>query len=166
MGILLKTCYNNWKKFFKVGRQRVRPIRQYGTNSDSNVPVMGNGSPLTNTPGQTVNLTNVTAIAGGWGHSLTLKNDGTVWTWGYNESGQLGNGTNDDSIVPVQVLGLTGITAIAEGWGHSLSLKDDGTVWTWGHNESGQLGNGTDSDSNVPVRVSVLRLRKVKKGAI
>ena len=155
MEILLKTRYNNWKKFFKVGRQRVRPIRQHGTNSDSNVPVMGNGSPLTNTPGQTVNLMNVTAIAGGWGHSLTLKNDGTVWTWGYNESGQLGNGTNSNSNIPVQVSGLTGITAIMGGHHHSLALKNDGTVWTWGYNGSGQFGNGTNSDSNVPVRVSM-----------
>ena len=72
----------------------------------------------------------ITVIVEGSRHSLALKNDGTVWEWRHNEYGQLGNGTNDDSIVPVQVSGLTGITAITESWDHSLALKDDGTVWT------------------------------------
>ena len=102
----------------------------------------------------------ILAIAGGWGHSLTLKGDGTVWAWGYNEAGQLGNGTNSDSNVPAQVLGLTGVTVIVGGYYHSLALKNDGTIWVWGHNRSGQLGNGTNSDSNVPVRVSIPRSRR------
>jgi hypothetical protein len=85
-----------------------------------------------------------------------LKNDGTVWAWGYNPDGQLGNRTYSDSNVPVQVLGLTGVTAIAGGGYHSLALKSDGTVWAWGRNDYGQLGNGTNSDSNVPVQVANL----------
>jgi hypothetical protein len=89
-------------------------------------------------------------------HSLALKDDGTVWAWGYNGYGQLGNGTNTDSNVPVQVSGLTGITAIAWGGSHSLALKNDGTVWAWGYNGYGQLGNGTNTDSNLPVQVSSL----------
>ena len=99
-------------------------------------------------------------IAEGWDHSLALKGDGTVWAWGYNEYGELGNGTNSDSNVPVQVLGLTGITAITEGWDHSLALKGDGTVWAWGYNGSGQLGNGTNINSNVPVQVSIPRSKR------
>ena len=93
-----------------------------GTNTDSNVPV------------QVSSLTGITAIAGGGDHSLALKNDGTVWAWGWNGYGQLGNGTNTDSNVPVQVSSLTGIIAIAGGYGHSLALKNDGTVWAWGYN--------------------------------
>jgi alpha-tubulin suppressor-like RCC1 family protein len=125
-----------------------------GTNTDSNVPVQVSG------------LTGITAIAGaepGY-HSLALKNDGTVWDWGLNDNGQLGNGTNTNSNVPVQVNSLTGITAIAAGgdwiftggWSHSLALKNDGTIWAWGDNYFGQLGNGTNTDSNVPVQVSSL----------
>jgi hypothetical protein len=83
---------------------------------------LGNGSPLTNTPGQTLNLTNVTAIAAGDSHSLALKQDGTVWAWGYNGDGELGNGTYSNSNLPVQVSGLTGVTAIAGGDGHSLAI--------------------------------------------
>jgi hypothetical protein len=77
-----------------------------------------------------------------------------VWGWGDNEAGQLGNGTNTASNVPVQVSGLSGITAIAGGGAHSLALKNDGTVWGWGSNGSGQLGDGTKTDRNVPVPVS------------
>ena len=108
-----------------------------------------------------VSLTDeITAIVEGWNHSLALKGDGTVWAWGYNGYGQLGNRTNRDSNVPVPVSNLMGITAIVGGCLHSLALKNDGTVWAWGWNGEGQLGNGTNTKSNVPVRVSIPRSRK------
>ena len=56
------------------------------------------------------------------------KSDGTVWAWGLNGSGQLGNGTNTDSYIPVQVSGLAGVVAMPGGYFHSLALKSDGTV--------------------------------------
>src|SRR2546428_613650 len=87
---------------------------------------------------------NAQKIAAGNYHSLALKSDGTVWAWGMNLYGQLGDGTNTGSNVPVQVSSLTGIIAIGGGYGHSLALKSDGTVWAWGYNSTGQLGNGTN----------------------
>ncbi|MBK5285102.1 MAG: RCC1 repeat- and reductase domain-containing protein, partial [Bacteroidia bacterium] len=95
-------------------------------------------------------------ISGGAYHSLASCSDSTVRTWGFNINGQLGNGTNTDSNVPVQVSTLPGITAIAGGYHHSLALKNDGTVRAWGLNSLGQLGNGTYTDSNVPVPVNAL----------
>jgi len=106
-----------------------------------------------NIPVQVLNLTGAIAIAGGDYHSLALKGDGTVWAWGYNGYGQLGNGTNTNSNVPVRVSNLTGVTAITSGWFHSLALKSDGTVWAWGQNWYGQLGPGVSGDSNIPVLV-------------
>src|SRR5207245_7369310 len=100
-------------------------------------------------------ISGVTVIAGGR-HSLALKSDGTVWAWGLNIAGELGNGTNTNSNTPVQVSGLSGVTAIAVGFLHSLALKSDGTVWAWGDNDQGQLGNGTNTSSNTPVQVSGL----------
>jgi len=100
-------------------------------------------------------LTGITRIEGGIAFSLALKNDGTVWAWGFNSEGELGNGNNTGSNVPVQVSALTSVIAIAAG-GHSLALKNDGTVWTWGFNGYGELGNGTNADSNVPVQVTSL----------
>ncbi len=118
-------------------------------------------------PTQVPNLENVIAISAGAGYldmdtskyytfSICLKNDETVWAWGWNKYGQLGNGTNNDSDVPVQVLNLTDVIAISAGAEHCLALKEDGTVWAWGKNASGQLGNGTNVDSNVPVQVENL----------
>jgi len=95
-------------------------------------------------------------IAGGYYHSLAICCDSTARAWGSNYFGELGNGNNTDSNVPVQVSGLTGDAALATGYAHSLALKNDGTVRAWGRNNIGQLGNGTYTDSNVPVQVSSL----------
>jgi len=70
--------------------------------------------------------------AAGWWHSLAVCPAGSVWAWGANNHGQLGNGTNADSNRPVQVSGLVGVTAVAGGVYHSLAVLSDGTVWAWG----------------------------------
>lgn len=101
--------------------------------------------------------TSVTAIAAGSTHSLAIKNDGTVWAWGLNSSGQLGDGTTTNRNVPVQVTALTGpVIAIAAGEFHSLALKADGTVWAWGFNGNGRLGDGTTTNRLSPVQVKGL----------
>jgi len=89
-------------------------------------------------------------------HTVYLKNDGTVWAWGSNSNGQLGNGTTIDRHVPAQVSGLSGMTAIAAGSNFTVALKNDGTVWAWGGNSNGQLGNGTTTDIYIPAQVSGL----------
>lgn len=106
-------------------------------------------------PVQVQNLTHVSAIAAGSDYNLALKDDGTVWAWGANAEGQLGNGTNTNSDTPVQVIGLTNVAKIkiAGGGWHSMAIKNDGTVWTWGFNTSGQLGDGTKVHRNIPVQV-------------
>jgi alpha-tubulin suppressor-like RCC1 family protein len=124
---------------------------------------LGNGTsgPGTdsNTPAQVPGLSGVTAIAAGNNFTVALKNDGTVWTWGYNSNGQLGNGnTGTDSNIPVQVSvtsGLSSVIGVAAGYNHAVALMNSsgGTVWTWGSNSNGQLGNGTTTDSNIPVPV-------------
>jgi alpha-tubulin suppressor-like RCC1 family protein len=86
----------------------------------------------------------VEAIAGGQGHTLALKSDGTVLAWGYNQDGELGDGkTKTDSPKPVRASDLKGFRAIEGGGWFSLALKEDGTVWAWGANDQGQLGNGS-----------------------
>ncbi|MFN8513450.1 MAG: choice-of-anchor D domain-containing protein [Thermomicrobiales bacterium] len=96
------------------------------------------------TPGQVSGLSGITAIAAGAYHSLALKSDGTVFSWGRDAEGQLGDGTiGPTSPTPTVVPGLSGIAAIAAGQYHSLALKNDGTVLAWGSDASGQLGDGT-----------------------
>lgn len=105
---------------------------------------MGNletGNVIKRTPVPINNLGDVIAIASGTWHSLALKSDGTVWTWGRNNYGQVGDGTFSNRKTPVQVKDLTDVVAIAGGYLHSLALRSDGTVWAWGSNWSGQLGN-------------------------
>ncbi len=92
-------------------------------------------------------LSGVTAVSAGVFHSLALKSDGTVWAWGWNAYGQVGDGTLVDRPAPVRVVGLTGVVAIAAGGLHNLALRGDGTVWTWGDNGAGQLGTATPARS-------------------
>lgn len=116
-----------------------------GTNTSSNVPL------------QVPGLTDVVAVAGGsYYHSLVLKNDGTVWGWGYNYHGQLGDGTNNDTNVPVQANTPFGILALVMGGDASFALLSDGSVYSWGNNELGQLGDGTTNNSNTPALVAGL----------
>jgi alpha-tubulin suppressor-like RCC1 family protein len=100
----------------------------------------------------------IIAVGAGGSHSLALRNDGTVWAWGSNGSGQLGNGRKDTVPVPVpeQVVGLEGVIAVAAGLSHSLALSEDGSVWAWGSGGEGQLGDGRALDSSTPVQVSAV----------
>lgn len=77
-----------------------------------------------------------------YAHSLAAKSDGTVWAWGNNDSGQLGNGGYVFSQSPVQVSGVAGVTKVAVGGMHSLAMTNTGNVYSWGDNSSGQLGAG------------------------
>ena len=92
-------------------------------------------------------------VAAGNSYSAVLKSDGTVWMWGYNNRGQLGNGTTTDSDTPAAVTGLSNVEHIAAGKEHMLALKTDGTVWAWGYNNYGQLGNDTTTNATTPVQV-------------
>jgi hypothetical protein len=85
--------------------------------------------------------------------ALALLRDGTVWAWGNNGDGQLGNGTfGGPSMVPVAVPGLNDVKAISANW-HLLAVKQDGTVWAWGSNSNGQLGLGTTTPAAVPTPI-------------
>ncbi len=111
------------------------------------------GSPCGLQPAQVPGLAGVTEIAAAWFHTLALKSDGTVWAWGANYAGQLGDGTLTDRSSPVQVAGLSGISQIAAGMSHAIALKSDGTVSTWGDNSAGQLGDGSTTNRSTPVQV-------------
>lgn len=96
------------------------------------------------------------SVSGGLYHSLHICSDGTVMAWGRNSDGQLGDGTNSNSNLPVSVDGLYDAMRISAGKYHSVVVKIDGTVWCFGRNINGQLGNGGTTNSNIPVQVSEL----------
>jgi alpha-tubulin suppressor-like RCC1 family protein len=117
---------------------------------DNEYGQLGNGTYTdSDTPVQVSGLSGMTAIGPPDArYSLALKSDGTVWAWGDNTYGDLGNGTYTTSNMPVQVSDLSGVTSsFGGGVYHSVALKGDGTVWTWGDNSFGQLGNGTYTGS-------------------
>jgi alpha-tubulin suppressor-like RCC1 family protein len=114
----------------------------------------GGGAGCGTTPVAVSGLSGVTAVAGGYGHSLALLGDGKVMAWGVNYAGQLGNGTETDSEVPVEVTDLSGAKAIAAGRSQSLALLSDGKVMAWGRP---YLGDGPEhGSSSVPVEVENL----------
>lgn len=82
-------------------------------------------------------------VVAGENHTVALKADGTVWAWGANAQGQVGNNTTIDQKTPVQAVGLTDVIAISAGTDHTLAVKRDGTVWGWGANTAGKLGEST-----------------------
>jgi alpha-tubulin suppressor-like RCC1 family protein len=104
-------------------------------------------------------FTGAKAIAAGTAHSLALRSDGTVWSWGDGGHGQLGVNSDNDHHYPVEVHGadnagvLSDITAVAAGADFSVAVGSDGTVWAWGDNHYGQLGVHSDTEHHYPVEV-------------
>jgi alpha-tubulin suppressor-like RCC1 family protein len=117
---------------------------QLGQGANSNAVIV---------PVQVGSATNWTAVAAGYLHSMAIKSDGTLWAWGSNSYGQLGDGSNTYRYSPVQVGSATNWVAVAGGALHSLAIKSDGTLWAWGYNLQGQLGVGDGASRNTPVQV-------------
>jgi alpha-tubulin suppressor-like RCC1 family protein len=111
-------------------------------------------------PTRVPGLTEVVAIAAGaaaYGESaFALRRDGTLWAWGGNHDGMLGNGTTEGAPVPAPVQGLSGVVALAVGHYHVAALDQEGQVWTWGAGYHGALGTGSLADALLPVRVAAL----------
>ncbi|WP_257463222.1 RCC1 domain-containing protein [Archangium lipolyticum] len=93
------------------------------------------------------------ALTVGIYYTLVVRQDGTVWTWGDNRFGQLGDGTLTNRNSPGRVPGLSGVTVLSAGQYHTVALRQDGTVWTWGRNQTGELGDGTTTYRSSPVQV-------------
>ena len=91
------------------------------------------------------------AISAGHEYSLVTMTDGTLWAWGRNSHGRLGDGTTANRVQPVQV--LTNVVYATAGVNSSAAIRTDGTLWTWGLNSSGQLGDGTSTTRLSPVQV-------------
>lgn len=93
------------------------------------------------------------SIARGDDHSLALDDNGTVWSWGENGSGQLGDGAMTNRSAPFEGTSISDVFAVAGGGNHTLALTGDGKVWAWGDNSNGQLGDGTFLSRTQPVPV-------------
>ena len=97
--------------------------------------------------------TNWKQVAGGGYHTAAIKTDGTLWAWGYNGQGQLGDNTVVNKSSPVQTIaGGTNWKQVAGGFNHTAAIKTDGTLWTWGYDNYGQLGDNTIVAKSSPVQ--------------
>ena len=95
--------------------------------------------------------TNWKQVDCGGSHTLAVKTDGTLWTWGGNSYGRLGDNTLTEKITPVTTFaGGTNWKQVAGGF-HTAAIKTDGTLWTWGQNTTGQLGDNTLDNRRTPV---------------
>jgi alpha-tubulin suppressor-like RCC1 family protein len=104
-------------------------------------------------------------ISGGMNFSMAIKADGTLWGWGTNAYGQLGDGTTVDKVLPIQIGSDTNWVSVAAGHSHSLGIKSDGTLWAWGLNDHGQLGLGDTVTRVVPTQVGSAQWVCVDAGA-
>lgn len=129
------------------------------TGEDPDDPDAGTPTPTATPPGDGNNGNGAYGmdLRGGDNFTCLLTSNGSVWCWGENCDGELGNGTWDDSSVPTAVLGLSSnVKAIRVGEDHTCALRKDGSVWCWGDGNEGQLGDGDWSDKNAPVQVANL----------
>ena len=107
-------------------------------------------------PVQTVAFgTNWKQVAAGYIHTAAIKTDGTLWCWGYNLYGQLGENTATQRNSPIQTVAFgTNWKQVSSGFYHCAAIKTDGTLWTWGYNDNGQLGDNTIVHRSSPVQTT------------
>lgn len=127
----------------------------------------GSGSGSSSTPTAISGLSGAVDISSGENFSCALKSDGTVMCWGYNQYGQLGDGTNTNSQAPVQVSGLSGAVKLVAGPRNACAIVANGAMKCWGWNYHGVFADGTTTDSNAPVSASgVTGLTSLTMGTI
>jgi len=160
-------------QFIDAGREHSLALKKdstvwaWGYNKSG---MLGDGTiTAKSTPVLITGIENVKLISagkghGGYSHSLALKVDGTVFAWGHNYNGQLGDGTIANKSIPVQVE-IDNVKSISAGYNHSIALKEDGTVWAWGDNNCGELGDGTTTDKRTPVQVEgIYNIKSISAG--
>ncbi|MDD3878047.1 MAG: T9SS type A sorting domain-containing protein [Bacteroidales bacterium] len=138
-GFHFSIAINNDGALWAWGRNGRRQLGLAGSTSNRTTPVLVN------------NDSDWVDISAGAEFVIALKDNGTLWAWGYNSEGQLGNGNTNTLETPTQIGSDTNWIAVSAGYSHSMGLKSDSTLWTWGSNQHGQLGRG--GVTSIPTQV-------------
>jgi len=96
-------------------------------------------------------MEDVVAVSVGQDHTMAIKADGSLWAWGWNGQGQLGDGTTENRYTPVRI--MEDVAMVSAGRDHTAAIKTDGSLWVWGLNDRGQLGDGTTTRRLEPVHI-------------
>ncbi|REG98995.1 RCC1 domain-containing protein [Flavobacterium aquicola] len=97
-------------------------------------------------------------MAAGYSHTAAVRTDGTLWTWGSNDQGQLGNSSPTSKNAPAKMGTDNDWETVAAGWGHTVALKTDGSLWAWGYGGLGQIGNGSfTTNFNAPQQIGIAK---------
>jgi alpha-tubulin suppressor-like RCC1 family protein len=129
-----------------------RTIWTWGNNSAGQLGLGDTYSPRT-TPTQVGTDSDWDIIMAANSHTITIKTNSTLWSWGYNYYGQLGLGDTELRTTPTQIMSDSDWSKISVGYYYNIALKKNYTIWTWGLNNSGQLGLGDTINRNVPTLV-------------
>ncbi|HRU45471.1 MAG TPA: chromosome condensation regulator RCC1, partial [Spirochaetota bacterium] len=118
---------------------------------------LGDGTTGSNksSPVQIGSSTDWASVSCGISHTVAIKSNGSLWAWGYNNSGRLGDGTTANKSSPIQIGVSTDWASVSCGGGHTVAIKSNGSLWAWGNNELGQLGDGTTGNKSYPIRIGV-----------
>lgn len=162
------TSDSNWFSisngfFFSVATKTDGTLWTWGRNGRGQLGI-GSSTFKKTVPTKIGNDSTWSAVSAGSEFVIALKNNGTLWAWGYNYNGQLGNGNTTTQHTPIQI-GLDSTWVfISAGNKHSFGIKSDSTLWSWGSNQHGQLGRG--GNSRVPIQVGTDKWKAVSGGGM
>lgn len=147
--------------FVSAGSRRVHAIKSdgtlwgWGSSSSSGGTIGDNANVPRSSPVQVGVATTWAYVAGGVSATAAVQSDGTLWTWGAQDSGQLGNGVESpiSKLSPIQIGALTNWSTVSVGDAFCAAVKTDGTLWTWGNGTSGRLGQNSIVSRSSPVQV-------------
>ncbi|RMF94922.1 MAG: hypothetical protein D6734_06760, partial [Candidatus Schekmanbacteria bacterium] len=150
---------NSWLEvsggaWFSTALQNNGAIYTWGYNNHGQLGnnTSGEGT-RADSPQPIITDTHFTNVYAGHAQAIAIKDDGTLWGWGFNGKGSLGDGTTEDKTTPTQLGTESDWHSIFVGYEHTLAIKEDGTLWLWGRNDYGQIGDGTKENKTSPIQI-------------
>lgn len=157
IGALTNWIYSACGDTFAAAIKTDGTLWTWGNNLYGQLGLNSSGAYQTKaSPNQVGALTNWSSISCGFANMLAVKTDGTLWSWGRNNNGQLGNSNTSNYSSPIQIGALTTWLKVVSGSYHSLAIKTDGTLWSWGNNGIGNLGLGNTTYYSSPKQIGAL----------